>query len=61
VRSPKLWADPDKQQRAEAKSDDAKRKLLQYRCAERRVFAAQAEMRLNAHLPRVKILLHFAT
>ena len=43
-----------------AKRDDAKRKLLQHRRRQRRMFAAQADMRLDLLLPRVEIVLHLA-
>jgi hypothetical protein len=47
-----------KQNRPELKRNKAQRKLHQNIRAQSRMFAAQAEMRLNPFLPRVQILLH---
>ena len=46
--------------RAELQRDDAQRELLQHRGGDRGVLAAETELRLDALLPGVEILLHFA-
>ena len=51
---------PDEEKRAEPESDEAERELLENGGAKIGVLAAEAEVGLDALLPRVEVLLHLA-